>query len=110
MTLMAMLLLAQMNTPSPAPVTAKSDPADIYSHRCTFCHGDDGRAQTKKGKELKATDFTSDHFQHHMSDEKIVRIITNGIKKKKMPAFKDRLSPEEIQAMVPYLRAFGAQK
>ena len=33
--------------------------------------------------------------------------IFDGLRKKKMPAFKNKLSPEEIQALVPFVRAFG---
>ena len=46
-------------------------------------------------------------FQQHTTDEEIVDAITNGLRKKKMPAFKNKLSPEEIQALVPFVRAFG---
>ena len=74
------------------------------------CHGEDGRAQTKKGRELKAEDFTSPKWQKRTTDEEIVEAIANGIPKKKMPAFKDKLSTEEIQALVPYLRAFGKKR
>lgn len=62
---------------------------------------------TKKGRELKAKDFTKQKFQQHTTDEEIVEAITNGLRKKKMPAFKNKLSPEEIQALLPFVRAIG---
>ncbi|HZR08418.1 MAG TPA: cytochrome c [Myxococcales bacterium] len=102
-------LVAQVPTPSPAPVAGVRTPQQIWEERCIACHGEDGKAQTKKGRELKAKDFTRPRWQKHTTDEEIVSAITNGIPKKKMPAFKDKLSAEEIQALVPYLRAFGSK-
>ena len=104
---LAFVLLAQATMPSPAPVTGVRSPQEIFEQRCAKCHGNDGKAQTRKGRELKAKDFTRPKFQQHTADKEIVDTITNGIRKRKMPAFKDKLSPEEIQALVGYVRAFG---
>lgn len=101
-------LLAQAPTPSPAPVVAGPQaPQDIWEKRCTFCHGADGKSQTKKGRQLKAPDFTSDRWQKHTTDDEIVEAVHDGIPKHKMPAFKDKLSNEEIKSLVPFLRAFA---
>lgn len=103
----ALALLAQAATPAPGPVAGIRSPKEIWDERCIACHGEDGKAQTKKGRELKAKDFTRPKWQRHTTDKEIVEAITSGIPRKKMPAFKDKLSPEEIQALVPFLRAFG---
>lgn len=100
-----LVLLAQVTTPSPAPIAAAPrGPSEIWSARCKVCHGMDGRGRTKKGRELKAPDFTSPRWQTHATDEGIVKAISEGIPEHKMPAFKDKLTPEEIRALVPYLR------
>jgi mono/diheme cytochrome c family protein len=104
--ILALFLLAQP-IPSPAPVTGAKAPAEIWEQRCTVCHGADGRGHTKKGRQLKSPDMTRPRWQAHLSDEKIANAIANGVKKRKMPAFKDKLSKEEIQALVPYIRALG---
>jgi mono/diheme cytochrome c family protein len=104
---LVLALLAQAPTPPPAPVAGLRTPKQIWEERCIACHGEDGKAQTKKGRELKAKDFTRPKWQKHTTDEEIAGAITDGIPKKKMPAFKDKLSAEEIRALVPYLRAFG---
>jgi cytochrome c len=103
----AVALLAQATTPPPAPLAGARTPKEIYQQRCMVCHGADGKGQTKKGRQLKAKDFTRPKFQEHTTDKEIVDAITDGIPKHKMPAFKDKLSPEEIQALVGYVRAFG---
>ncbi len=82
-------------------------PDAVYGRKCDFCHGEDGRGQTKKGKKLKAPNFTSAKWQKHTTDDEIVAAITNGIPKRKMPAFKEKLTPGQIAALVPYLRAFA---
>lgn len=104
---LALALLAQAPAPPPAPAAGVRTAKEIWEERCIACHGEDGKARTKKGRELKAKDFTRPRWQRHTSDKEIVDTIANGIPKKKMPAFKDKLSPEEIQAMIPFLRAFG---
>jgi mono/diheme cytochrome c family protein len=101
-------LLAQ--TPSPAPVVGQQTPQDIWDKRCTFCHGADGKAHTKKGRQYKAQDFTKPKWQKTTTDDEIVDAVTNGVPKSKMPAFKEKLSPDEIKSMVPFIRAFGAKK
>ena len=104
---LALALVAQAPIPSPAPVAGLRTPQQVWEERCIACHGEDGKAQTKKGRELKAKDFTRPKWQKDVTDEAIVSAITNGIPKKKMPAFKDKLSAEEIRALVPWLRALG---
>ena len=76
----------------------------IYSQNCSKCHGDDGRAQTKKGRQLRATDFTDPKWQRGITDTKAVRIITNG--HEEMPAFKDTLSVDQIREVMSYVRRF----
>jgi mono/diheme cytochrome c family protein len=107
------VLLAQANLPAPAPVvppTAAEMTAsgEIYGRRCAVCHGFDGKGQTRRGEELGVPDFTSTAWQKGTSNEHIIHVITYGGKKRGMISFADRLSPEEIAAMVPFLRSLGA--
>jgi mono/diheme cytochrome c family protein len=102
--------LAQIQTPSPAPVAPEAgakSAQEVWEKRCVLCHGADGRSRTKKGKQLKAPDFTGSKWQKHTTDQEIVDTITNGVPKRKMPPFKDKLSEAEIQAMVPFLRSLA---
>jgi mono/diheme cytochrome c family protein len=115
---LALALLAQAAAPSPAP--ADSAPAaaprsaeEIWQMKCKFCHGEDGKSQTKKGRKLHAPDFTKAKWQKHTTDQEIVEAVTDGITDKgkpKMPSFKEKLAPGEIQSMVPYLRAFAGKQ
>ena len=104
------LLLAQAGLPPPAPVvTAASGLQETYLRKCAFCHAEDGTGNTKKGKKLRVPDFTSAKWQQHTSDDEMTGIIEKGNPKRKMPAFKDKLTPQQIQALVPYLRSFATK-
>jgi cytochrome c6 len=79
----------------------------IYENQCRKCHELDGKG-TKRGKGLGVPDFTDPEWQASVTDEQLVNSITKG--KKKMPKQEGRLSPEEIKAMVKYIRFFGPKK
>ena len=103
---LVLALLAQAPVPSPAPVPTQ--PAkEIFEKHCTLCHGPDGRSRTKKGRQYKAPDFTSAKWQRTTTDDEIADAITNGVPKTKMKGFREKLSPDQISALIPYLRAFG---
>lgn len=81
----------------------------IYTKHCRLCHGEDGKAQTGMGKSLKIHDLTDPKVQASLTDEKIHKIIKDGVKKEDrvvMRAFGDKLSEEEIKALVKYVREF----
>jgi mono/diheme cytochrome c family protein len=87
---------------------AEDASAEIWKAKCKGCHGEDGKAQTKVGKKENMADLTSPEWQKHHSDDKIRDVIANGSKgNAKMKAFKDRLTPEEIDGLVKYVRALG---
>ena len=107
------LLLAQANLPSPAPVApsaaAEATPAaEIFGRRCAVCHGFDGQGHTGRGQEFGVPDFSSAAWQKSTTDEHIIHVITYGGKKRGMMPFSDRLTKEEIAAMVPFLRSLAA--
>lgn len=81
-------------------------PSELYTKKCAKCHGDDGKAQTEKGKKMKAQDFTDPDFQQHTSDDKLIDAITNGTEKN-MPAFGKTLSAEEIAGLAKEVRSFS---
>jgi mono/diheme cytochrome c family protein len=83
-------------------VDAQRSGAAIYSQNCARCHGTDGRAQTAKGRQVKAVDLTSDEWSP--DEGRDTRIVTKG--KGSMPSFKSKLTPDEISAVASYIRRF----
>jgi mono/diheme cytochrome c family protein len=77
--------------------------AEIYSKYCASCHGKDGRAKTVKAKFNHARDISDRTWHDNVSDERIFNSIMNG-KGKNMPAYSKKLSEQEIDALVGYVR------
>ena len=85
----------------------KIDYKKIFKNDCQKCHERDGKG-TKRGKELGVPNFTDAEWQASVTDEQLIKSITNG--KKKMPKQEGRLSPEEIKEMVRYVRMFDKKR
>jgi mono/diheme cytochrome c family protein len=84
----------------PTPI----NPAVTFQKNCATCHGKDGRARTFKSKHHEhARDLTDPRWQDDVTDERIFNSIENG--KGKMPAFKRRLTTEQINSLVTYVRS-----
>jgi len=88
--------------PSPAPLEDYSILSQtLFARHCAECHGVDGRAKTAKGKRAGATDFTSDW---NTDEARGIRIISNG--REEMPAFKKKLTAQEIRSVWNYVLRF----
>ena len=75
---------------------------DIFKVRCSACHGKDGSGDTMIGRNLKIRSLASDEVQKQ-SDEELFTIIHKG--KNRMPAFDQKLTPEEIREVVKFVRS-----
>jgi cytochrome c6 len=85
-----------------ATARAQGDAAALYKAKCAACHGADGRGETSMGKVLKVRDLSSDDVQKQ-TDAQLTGIIENG--KGKMPAYKGKLTDDQIKQLVGYIRA-----
>jgi cytochrome c6 len=103
-------LLALTALAGPARAAPDAAAKELYTKKCASCHGDDGKAETKLGKKYDAESFASAKFQEKHTDEQIEKSITEGKAKTKMKPFKDKLTPEEIKAMVQMVRSFAPAK
>ena len=81
-----------------AVYAAESHPSPTYVQYCARCHGEDGKAQTPKGKQLKAQDFTDAEWQDEKTDDELFKVVTEG--GEDMPAFGKKLTREQIEALV----------
>lgn len=84
------------------------DAQGLYKKHCVLCHGEDGKGKTDLGEGLGARDFTGKEFQDSITDEQILEQIENGTEEKMFP-FNDKLTAEEMKALVPIIRAFGGR-
>lgn len=76
-------------------------PSDLFLKHCAECHGVDGKAQTEDGRRLKAEVFAAPGWveKKRSKADKLVVSVLNG-HGKKMPAFKDKLTPEQAKQLV----------
>ena|SRR5207253_2060800 len=85
-----------------AATAAVPDAKTDFNGKCASCHGRDGRGKTVKGKLSHARNLTDASWQNEVSDERLFNSISNG--KGKMPAFKKKLSDNQIDALGQYVR------
>jgi cytochrome c553 len=90
--------------------TAKAaDVKENYKTHCTKCHGEDGKGETKMGKKSGCKDYTDAKVQAEMKDDKAFKSLKEGQKdgdKELMKPFADKLSDDEIKALIAHMRTF----
>lgn len=77
---------------------------ELFEKNCAKCHGSDGEAKTFRGKFTHARNLTTADFQANTSDQEIADAIRTG--PKAMPSFEKKLTADEINALVQYVRTF----
>lgn len=80
----------------------ETDAKDLFAKNCATCHGKDGSAKTFKAKFNHARNLTDPAWQASVSDERLFNSITQG--RGHMPAWGKKLSEEEINSLVAYVR------
>jgi mono/diheme cytochrome c family protein len=93
-TLTLVLLVAALAIPAFADATP--DGAALYKSKCALCHGANGEGKAA----MKTTPFKKD-----MSEADIIKIIESG--KGKMPAYKTKLSADEISQVAKHVKSLG---
>ena len=112
------LAIGAASNPSPEPqegAAAKkgANPAmtrakQIYNFDCALCHGANGNGKTDLAKDMQLTltDFTDPKTFDGKTDDQLFDLIRKG--KDKMPAEDaSRAKPDEIKALVQYIRTFS---
>ena len=106
----AMVLLALSNGNAQAQAPDKKTER-LWTSKCSSCHGVEGDGNTEQGKKMKVVDMTTAAWQSKRSDEYIKKAILEGTKKeeggvkKEMDAYKDEINPDQLDALVKYIRA-----
>ncbi|EPX60484.1 cytochrome c family protein [Cystobacter fuscus DSM 2262] len=81
--------------------------AETWTAKCKSCHGPDGKGQTQMGKKEAIQDLSLPSWQKSWTDARIREVIAEGSRdNKKMKAYKDKLTPQQIDALVAYVRGF----
>jgi mono/diheme cytochrome c family protein len=97
--LLPLLLLALSHS-----VAAQADGQKLYDTNCAKCHGPDGSGSTVIGKAIGAKNLGAAETKK-MTDAQIRTQIEQG--KNNMPPFGGTLTKDQIDSLIPIVRAFG---
>jgi mono/diheme cytochrome c family protein len=94
---------------------ADADPRTVrlWKAKCAACHGEDGKGATEQGKKMGIADMTQATWQKQFTDDQIKATLTSGIKREKngkhqeMDPFAGALRPEQMDALVAYIRSLA---
>lgn len=94
-----------VNIPPEVKKNDASSGGKIFMEICAKCHKEDGSGGkvTIEGETINAENLTGEKMIN-MADAKYVDYIENGVPDEGMPAFKGRLSDEEIRSVIKFIR------
>lgn len=98
--LVAALIVSALMTMSVGAFAADAG-ADLYKAKCQMCHGADGTptAMAAKNGAKPVKDLAS------KTDKDFIAATTNG--QGKMPAYKGKLTDDQIKAVVTYMKGLA---
>lgn len=112
MTIRTPLLLAVALSSGGLISAQVNDPQTNWEEHCARCHAKDGSGETKPGRKLKLQDYRDPAVQATFSDEEIVQLMVDGITNKRgkqeMPSYTEKMTMEEMQALIPYVRSLAS--
>jgi mono/diheme cytochrome c family protein len=78
---------------------------ELYVKQCAECHKESGEGGevVVDGRKMKADNLTDDR-RKKLTDEKMVKVMVDGIPDEGMPSYKDKLSEAEMREIVKYVR------
>ena len=91
------------NTQPTATLDQMTVAKNIYMDKCVKCHKEDGTGGKVEidGKTIKAANFTGEHMKKDKDEELIEQIKEGG---DGMPAYKDKLTDQQIKDLVKFIR------
>ena len=91
---------------SPGMATDLESGRDIFHKHCQACHGDKGDGQTFAANVLNPPpkNFTAKESKKELTEERMIRSVSQGRKGTAMMPWESRLTAEEIRAVVGYIR------
>ena len=114
--LLSLLLAAGAGAPAAAQQDAHATGRAVYDRWCSGCHGAEGRGDGPAAGYMlpRPRDFTRGTYQIKSTpsgelptDADILRIIDEGMPGTAMPGWREKLSSQQRQALVAYLKSFS---
>jgi len=94
-----------VETPSDEPPLLRLGEA-VYTQNCSVCHGDKGNTAywARNGLNPPPRDFTGQEAKSILTRKRMITSVTHGREGTGMQPFKSRLSAQEIEAVVTFIR------
>jgi mono/diheme cytochrome c family protein len=112
---LSLALLMAIVMPAIAAGTEGNDRsgAQLFAANCARCHGKEGKGDgpdlVKLQSAVSPDDWTDKESNQELTDSFIVAMITKGGKangkSRIMPAFGDKLSPQQVQDLLAFIRS-----
>jgi cbb3-type cytochrome c oxidase subunit III len=80
----------------------------VYDSKCSMCHGEDAKGDTKAGQMTKTPNLITESWKQGTSVAEVVKTLREGLGK--MPKYEGKLSEEEIKAVAEYSRKLSKIK
>ena len=107
--LSALLVTAVLPRSAAAEADVKTE--RLWKVKCASCHGADGKGKTETGEKLGIPDMTTAAWQKKVTDAEAKAAILDGFKrpdqKEGMDAYKEKLEPAQVDALVAHVRSLG---
>lgn len=84
--------------PTPAPTTSGIEAPKLYANNCAVCHGEKRQGVSGLGPALTSVSLAK------LSDAEVRSTILKGKSNTSMSGFDGRLSSEEIEALVQFIK------
>ena len=91
-----------------APAAIQEDVKQVYLNKCSVCHGEDGAAQTARGKKLKMKDIRAADVQKQTQAQWIDAIM-KGVGQD-MDGYGKELGPDMSRKLADYMRELSKKK
>lgn len=83
------------------------DGAALYAKTCASCHGPKGTPNPAMARSMGLSDFANAEARASVADTAMRRAVSDG-QGRAMPAYKARLTPEQIDSLVSYIRTLSS--
>jgi cytochrome c553 len=90
-------------------VASAADVETNWNKNCKACHGPDGKGETMMGKKAGCRDYTDPKIQASLKEEDAIKAVKEGLKKDGktvMKPFSEKLTDDEIKALIAHMRKF----
>jgi mono/diheme cytochrome c family protein len=103
----AALLAAAAVGGAHADTLSVADAAALYQRNCAACHGErgDGRSRARDSLSTKPRDFSAEEARAELPRDYMLAIVRDGKYGRAMAGRKGRLSEEQIEGVVDFIRA-----